>query len=58
MSIIAKRPFTDEAAAFEYLEKTLWPEGPICPHCGTVGHATKLGGRKGDGKRQSRMGLW
>jgi transposase-like protein len=58
MSIIAKRPFTDETAAFDYLERTLWPDGPVCPHCGTIGRATKLGGRKGDGKRQARLGLW
>ncbi|HXW27449.1 MAG TPA: IS1595 family transposase [Xanthobacteraceae bacterium] len=58
MSVIAKRPFSDEEAAFEYLERTLWPDGPVCPHCGTIGRATKLGGRKGDGKRQARLGLW
>jgi transposase-like protein len=58
MSVIARRPFTDETAAFEYLERTLWPDGPVCPHCGTIGRATKLGGRKGDGKRQARLGLW
>src|SRR5438477_1868092 len=58
MSIISKIPFHDEAAAFEYLERTLWPEGPVCPHCGTVGTATKLQGRQGEGKRQARTGLW
>jgi transposase-like protein len=58
MSVIAKRPFHDEPAAFEYLERTLWPDGPVCPHCGTIGRATKLQGRKGDGKRQARLGLW
>jgi transposase-like protein len=58
MSIIGKQPFHNEAAAFEYLEKTLWPDGPICPHCGTVGAATKLQGGKGEGKRQARIGLW
>jgi transposase-like protein len=31
--------FRDDAAAREYLESLRWPEGPICPHCGTVGHA-------------------
>jgi transposase-like protein len=58
MSVIAKRPFHDEPAAFEYLERVLWPDGPICPHCGTIGRATKLQGRKGDGKRQTRLGVW
>lgn len=28
-------------AAREWLEATRWPEGPICSHCGTVGHAYK-----------------
>ena len=27
-------PVQDEAAAFEYVESRLWPEGPVCPHCG------------------------
>ena len=31
--------FRDDTAAREYLERLLWPEGPICPHCGTVNHA-------------------
>lgn len=31
--------FTDETAAREYLERLLWPEGPVCPHCGTINHA-------------------
>jgi hypothetical protein len=26
--------FVDEDAAREFLEKRLWPEGPVCPHCG------------------------
>jgi transposase-like protein len=30
---------TDDTAAREYLEKLLWPEGPVCPHCGIVNHA-------------------
>jgi transposase-like protein len=26
----------DESAAFEHLESVLWPEGPVCPHCGSL----------------------
>ncbi len=52
MSILSKLPFHDEAAAFEYLEKTLWADGPVCPHCGTIGTATKLQGKA------TRMGVW
>src|SRR5258708_20823381 len=59
MSVISKQPFQNEAVAFEYLEKTLWPDGPVCPHCGTVGHATKLeASEPKKGKRAARMGLW
>jgi len=60
LSKLSKLAFHSEPAAFEYLERTLWQDGPVCPHCGTVGHATKLqtnGGAK-DGKRQARIGLW
>jgi transposase-like protein len=59
MSVISKQPFQNEAAAFEYLEKTLWPDGPVCPHCGTVGKATKLEAHQPKkGKRAARIGLW
>jgi transposase-like protein len=52
MSTLSKMPFHSEPAAFEYLEKTLWPDGAVCPHCGTVGNATKLAGKA------TRTGLW
>src|SRR5579863_5728353 len=26
--------FHNEEAAFAYVEAHLWPEGPVCPHCG------------------------
>jgi transposase-like protein len=51
--------FHSEPAAFEYLEGTLWPDGAVCPHCGTVGKATKLQiSPAKEGKRAARMGLW
>ncbi len=28
--------FTDEDKARDFLESQLWPEGPVCPHCGSV----------------------
>jgi transposase-like protein len=28
--------FHDEAAAFAYVESKLWPDGPVCHHCGNV----------------------
>src|SRR5262245_28148620 len=29
-------------AAREHLEALRWPDGPVCPHCGTLEAATKL----------------
>jgi transposase-like protein len=37
--------FQDAEKAREHLEKTRWPHGPICPHCGTVNEATYVGGK-------------
>jgi transposase-like protein len=31
--------FTDEAAAREALEALVWPNGPVCPHCGNADQA-------------------
>jgi transposase-like protein len=58
MSALTRTAFSGEPAAFEYLENTLWPDGAVCPHCGSIGRATKLQGRNGEGKRQARIGLW
>jgi transposase-like protein len=38
--------FTDETKAREWLEARVWPEGPVCPHCGaTGGDVTALNGK-------------
>jgi transposase-like protein len=42
----------NEEAAIAYVEAQLWPDGPVCPHCGTVDQATKLKGKS------TRAGLW
>jgi transposase-like protein len=59
LSKLTKTAFHTEAAAFEYLEATLWPDGSVCPHCGTLARATKLQpGPVKEGKRSARTGLW
>jgi transposase-like protein len=42
MSIFDRPYFHDEKAAFAELESLLWPEGPVCPHCGSIGSAYDL----------------
>jgi transposase-like protein len=44
MSDLSNPIFHDEAKAREWLEARLWPNGPICPHCGTVDQATLMKG--------------
>jgi hypothetical protein len=34
--------FHDEDAARRHFEAMRWPDGPICPHCGSVNNATEL----------------
>ena len=34
--------FTNEDAAWAHYEATVWPQGPICPHCSSVNSATRL----------------
>jgi transposase-like protein len=39
--------FFDDNKAREWLEARVWPNGPVCPHCGvTAAHVTKLEGSK------------
>jgi transposase-like protein len=44
MSDLSNRIFQNEQKAREWLEARLWPGGPICPKCGTVGEATLMQG--------------
>ena len=38
--------FTDETKAREWLEARVWPNGPVCPHCGSTGDdVTALNGK-------------
>lgn len=57
MSILAKKYFRDEKAAFDHLEAIVWADGVVCPHCGTVDKAGKLNGVTGK-TGKVRHGLW
>jgi transposase-like protein len=41
------KTFQDEAKAREWLEAQLWPNGPVCGHCGTLNEATAISTRPG-----------
>ena len=57
MSILSKPYFYDEAAAFEHVEKTLWPEGPVCPQCGVIGKHYKLTGVRTKASKKNPEGI-
>ena len=37
--------YADPNKAREHLESLLWPDGPVCPHCGVIGNAAPLNGK-------------
>ena len=44
--------FHDEKAAYSFIERRLWPDGPVCPHCGGVERIGKMAGKS------TRVGLY
>lgn len=44
-SVLSDPRFHDEQAAYVWVEAHVWPEGPICPHCGSVDNAAALQGK-------------
>ncbi|MFZ5669396.1 MAG: IS1595 family transposase [Pseudomonadota bacterium] len=34
MSVLSRPYFHDETEAFKFVEGIIWPNGPVCPHCG------------------------
>ncbi len=44
-SILEAKILQDEAAAYAWVEARIWPEGPVCPHCGGVERISKMGGK-------------
>ena len=57
MSILNRKYFQSEAAAFAHLEAIVWADGVVCPHCGVVDRAGRLAGVKGK-TGKVRHGLW
>jgi transposase-like protein len=45
MSVLSAPHFHNEEAAYAYVESKLWPNGPVCPHCGGYERIGKMGGK-------------
>ncbi|MDO7837060.1 IS1595 family transposase [Sphingobium sp. HBC34] len=44
-SALSATHFHNEEAAYAYVEARIWPEGPVCPHCGGVDRISKMQGK-------------
>jgi transposase-like protein len=44
-SVLSDKHFHNEEAAYAFVEARLWPNGPICPHCGGLERISKMGGK-------------
>ena len=53
-STLSASHLQNEEAAYAYVEARVWPEGPICPHCGCVG---KIYAIKANAGAKVRIGL-
>ncbi|WP_420431064.1 IS1595 family transposase [Hyphobacterium sp.] len=54
MSVLSSAYFHDEEAAFAKLESVIWPEGPVCSHCGGT---EKIWSFKPNPEKRIRYGL-
>lgn len=44
-SALSAPHFYDEEKSYSYIESRLWPDGPVCPHCGCMERVGKLKGK-------------
>src|SRR5258705_5975700 len=45
MSLLSHEHLQDEQAAYNWVEAHVWPDGPVCPHCGSVERISKMKGK-------------
>ena len=45
VSALSAPHFHNEEAAYAFVEARIWPEGPVCPHCGGVERISKMQGK-------------
>src|ERR1700691_4897261 len=51
-SILSAKVLQSEAAAIAWVEARVWPNGPVCPHCGGFDRIGKMAGKA------TRIGLY
>ena len=44
-SVISASHFHNEKAAYTFVEARVWPNGPVCPHCGNKERIGKMNGK-------------
>jgi len=44
-SVLTAKAFQNEEAAYKWVESRVWPEGPICPHCGGIDRISPMKGK-------------
>src|SRR4051812_42732684 len=44
-SVLAAKHFHDEEAAYAWVEARVWPNGPVCPHCGGFDRISPMKGK-------------
>ncbi|HEX4097359.1 MAG TPA: IS1595 family transposase, partial [Caulobacteraceae bacterium] len=54
MSVLSAPHFHDEQAAFDRVERVIWPNGPVCHHCGCTGRISAI---KPNPEKRVRYGL-
>ena len=52
MSVLSDDHFHNEEAAYAWAEVHVWPDGPVCPHCGETERYSKMQGKS------TRIGLY
>ena len=57
MSALSLNYLHDEAAAFAELERLMWPDGPVCPHCSGMDRVYALKGVRSKPSKKSPEGV-
>ena len=52
MSLLSQAHLQNEESAYAWVEALVWPEGPVCPHCGERHRVSKMAGKA------TRIGLY